>query len=155
MAGRDALTAAVIAAGRDAAGEGWDGAHRMYALTDRDTYLGVAYPLDPLAEVPPDALLAIPLTPLGPGDLGTELAKVTWPHDVHGCVLVTEVTVVTRLGRRRRGKSFGVRRAQLAVGVLRDGYHRSLLRLRDEDEWRLCPDSLSTDGLVTALAGTF
>ncbi|MER5997037.1 hypothetical protein ABT120_00590 [Nonomuraea angiospora] len=50
MAGRDALTAAVIAAGRDAAGEGWDGAHRMCALTDRDTYLGVAYPLDPPAE---------------------------------------------------------------------------------------------------------
>ncbi|MET7329076.1 hypothetical protein [Nonomuraea sp. NPDC005650] len=155
MADHDALMAAVIAAARDADAEGWDGTHRVYALTDRDTYLGVAYPLDPPAELPPDALLAIPLTPLGPGDLRTELARVTWPDDVRGCVLVTEVTVVTLLGRWRRGKSFGVRGARLAVGVLRDGRHRSVLRSGDEGDWRICPGSLSTDAVVSALVGTF
>ncbi|MFI9553816.1 hypothetical protein [Nonomuraea endophytica] len=153
MADHDALAAAVIAAERDADAEGWDGLHRLYALTDRDTYLNTAYPLDALTDLPPDALLAVPLTPLGCGDLLTELVKVTWPDDVHGCVLVTEVTVRTSLVRWHCGMSVRWRPGHLAFGVLRDGSHLSLLRLRGTDTWR--SDFSPAVDLVPPLLATF
>lgn len=150
MAGHDALAAAVIAAERDADAEGWDGERRLYALTDRDTYLDIAYPLDEPTDVPPDALLAIPLTPLPRGDLRTELAKVTWPAHVLGCVLIAEMVMRTGLVRRPRGMDVEWRLAHLAIGVLRDGSHLSLLRLRETDEWRS-----GADDLVPSLLATF
>ncbi|MFI6900446.1 PPA1309 family protein [Nonomuraea sp. NPDC050394] len=150
MADHDALAAAVIAAERDADAEGWDGERRLYALTDRDTYLDTAYPLDELTDLPPGTLLAIPLTPLPGGDLRTELTKVTWPDNVHGCVLIAEMVVRTALVRRPRGMHVRWRLAHLAIGVLRDGHHLSLLRLRGTDEWRS-----GADDLVPSLLATF
>ncbi|MFI6391582.1 PPA1309 family protein [Nonomuraea sp. NPDC050547] len=149
MAGHDALAAAVMAAERDADAEGWNGGRRLYALTDRDTYLNTAYPLDELTDLPPDALLAIPLTPLPGGDLKTVLTKVTWPDDVLGCVLIAEMVMRTSLARRPRGMDVRWRLAHLAIGVLRDGSHLSLLRLRETDEWRSGPDDLVPSLLAT------
>ncbi|MFI6292907.1 hypothetical protein ACIBEJ_15065 [Nonomuraea sp. NPDC050790] len=154
MARHDALTAAVIAAERDADAEGWDGSHRLYALADRDTYLDVAYPLDEPPDLPPGTLVAIPLTPLGAAvPLLTELTKVTWPADVRGCVLVTEVSAGADLVSGPRGRRIRWGAAHLAVGVLRDGYHLSLLRFRDSPELRSA--SRAAGDVVSSLLASF
>ncbi|MBO3752556.1 hypothetical protein J5X84_41440 [Streptosporangiaceae bacterium NEAU-GS5] len=89
----DELLGAVMAAERHAAQEQWDGSRRIYALTDRRTYEEVTLPLDPIEGVPEGGLVAVPLTPVGPGDLRDELAKMTWPTTVLGCILVIEIEV--------------------------------------------------------------
>jgi hypothetical protein len=151
----DPLSVAVIAAVRDAAGQEWDRSRRMYALTDPETYVSTAFPLDPMPPLGPDDLVAVPLDPLDarapldplrPGDIADVLAEVTWPDTVRGCVLVVEAVLADGRGQSRK--------AHLAVGVLRDGTYTCLLRLREEGEILPCPDPGLVEELVTALLGT-
>lgn len=161
----DALESALLEAETYVAREGWGQPPRLFSLVrksslvDADRKLAVR-----LDDVEPDALVPVLQDDLPAGDPFDVLAAISWPEDVPGCVLVTEIVelppgdgedapgdpaAAAQLeGVRPDGKA-----ARLAVGVTRTGGHLCGLRLEGDDDVEVGADL--ADDLVTALLATF
>jgi hypothetical protein len=142
----DAIEAAVREVERDRAAAGWDRPPALYALArtadlvrdepDLAERLGLA------------AETARALTPVAQEDLELDasipdvLARIQWPDDVLGAVLVIETVVLpAHVEDQAPGSdagSWAVQRperqeARIVVGVLRDGRRAAALRWRSHD----------------------
>jgi hypothetical protein len=160
------LAVAVLEAESDRERDGWNKAPQLYALVGKvavsaaDQELGAR-----ISTAPPNSLIPVKQEPLPSGEPLDVLARVQWPDDVTGCVLVTELVVLPpaadgegpadpdQVEQWARDHPGG-RPARLAVGVCRNGDYTCILRLKDEDDGvRL--DPRLADDLVTALLATF
>lgn len=139
---------------------GWDGPRQLFALVPTAELLahepGLVGQIGPDPEAEPEATAPGDDTPAYtpveqgeiPGDsLADALAKIAWPDEIDGCVLVVEIMV-------RNGDQLA--EGRLAVGVMR-GVTGGDCALR----WRHAPDgpvTFSPDlapDLVAALHATF
>ncbi len=162
----DELTFAVAETALDANKRDWGLPPRLYALTRRSTLNSV----DPedlpgaVRDAAQGALIPIEQDALPEGEPAEVLARIHWPEDVEGCVLVTELVVLPPAARQQKpgevvaaeqwaSKRKDGRKARLTVGVLRDGRYACCLQLSGEESL-LDGDALADD-VVTALLGTF
>lgn len=159
------LAVAVLVAEDDRERDGWGKPPQLYALVGK----AAASATDPelgarMGAVPNDSLIPIKQEPLPPGEPLDVLARVRWPDDVTGCVLVTERVVLPPEAEGEEPPNPGQveqwahdhpggRSARLAVGVSRNGDYTCVLRLKEDDSVQL--DPRLADGLVTALLATF
>ena len=159
------LAIAVLEAESDRERDGWDKPPLLYALVPKAAVMAADPELGArIGAAPEDSLIPIKQEPLPPGEPLEVLAKVSWPDDVTGCVLVTELVVLTpeaegvgppdpaSVGQWARDHPGG-RPARLAVGVSRSGDYTCVLRMKGDDSVQL--DPRLADDLVTALLETF
>ena len=147
----DALTDAVIEAARHVADDEWGQPPRLYALVRRaDLESAVATLPETVRSAAADAL--IPIEQEQDDRLGEDpeetLARIRWPADVAGCVLVTEVLI----DGDEPGAEAAGRPGRLTVGVLRNDSYACCLQLNGDESLIVSRDL--ADGLVTALLGT-
>src|SRR5262249_34437351 len=89
------LALAVLEAEFDRDRDGWGKPPQLYALVGKAAF--IASVPEPGAEVraaPEDSLIPVKQKPLPPGEPLEALARVSWPDDVNGCVLATELVVL-------------------------------------------------------------
>jgi hypothetical protein len=143
------LVSAVIEAARHAAGGEWGQPPRLYALAERAAIgsLGESLPLR-VNSADPDALIPIEQDLLPEGDPDEVLARIRWPADVAGCVLVTEIAI----DADKDAAAADRRQGRLTLGVLRGGEYVCCLQLCGDDELIIGADL--ADDLVTALLST-
>jgi hypothetical protein len=147
----DPLTSAVVAVEQEVSGQGWSQAPRLYALTDRDKLARHGFGSE-IADAPEGTLIPVEQKALPEGDLDDALSMITWPDDVLGCVLVTEVRVQVQPAGPPRADPAPAQLARLAVGALRDGTWSSCVRVEGDEELILGSDV--ADDIVTLLLGT-
>lgn len=162
---RDSLLAAMLEAESFVDCKGWGQPPHLYALTEATSPKAADHNrADEMRGARLDALVPVEHGPLHDGDLIDGLAKIHWPEDVVGCVLVIELV---DLPLRSAGNppidpvAAGqwasthpdARPARMVVGVRRSGEHRCGLRIKGEDDVQ--DRTELDDGLVTALLGTF
>jgi hypothetical protein len=161
----DALEAALLEAETYVARAGWGQPPRLFSLA-RKSSLGAADRelAAKLDDAEPDALIPVLQEDVPPGDPFDVLAAIDWPEDVSGCVLVTEIVMLSPAAGEDapgdpaeaappdRARPDG-RAARLAVGVTRTGGHLCGLRLEGDDDVTVGADL--ADDIVTALLGTF
>lgn len=147
----DALQAMVAEVESFVHTSGWDTPRQMFALVRTDELL--AHEPGLVGKIAPDAV-PTEYTPVEqgavPGDtVADALAKIAWPDEVAGCVLVLEI-MVDDAPRQ------SIAEGRMAVGVLR-GAPGGACALR----WRHAPDGPVTYSpdlapeLITALHATF
>jgi hypothetical protein len=159
------LAIAVLEAESDRERDGWGEPPQLYALVPKAAVLAADPELGAeIGAAPEESLIPIKQEPLPPGEPLEVLASVSWPGDVTGCVLVTELVVLpseaeaegppdpARVGQWARDYPGG-RPARLAVGVSRSGDYTCVLRMKGDDSVQL--DPRLADDLVTALLETF
>jgi len=158
------LAKAVLEAESSCEREGWDNPPQLYALAGKAKLIGDDPELAAqIGEAPEDALIPVKQAPLDPGEPRAVLARVYWPDDVSGCVLVTELVMLPpEAGDEMPPDPAAVepwardqpdsQPARLAVGVTRDGRYTCVLRMKGEDTVRIDPGL--ADDLVTALLET-
>jgi len=160
------LTVAVLEAESYRHGNGWGMPPQLYALVGKAVFSAANPELGAgISAAPEDALIPVKQQKQLPEGAPLEaLARVSWPADVTGCVLVTELVVLPPETEGERPPDPdeveqwardhpGGRPARLAVGVSRNGDYTCVLRLKGEDSVRL--DPRLADDLVTALLATF
>ena len=145
----DKLTTAVVETARLAA-DRWDQPPRLYALARRSDLGSLERGMSArVRQAASDDLIPIAQDPLPEGEPMQVLARVQWPSAVHGCVLVTEVSVIPADDRHQE-------QARLSVGVLReagkDVEYTCCVQKRGSDELIIGTDL--ADDLVTVLLGT-
>ena len=89
------LAIAVLEAESDREREGWDNPPHLYALVPKAAVMDADPKL--AAEIdaaPENSLIPVRQKPLPSGEPLEVLASVSWPDDVTGCVLVTELVVL-------------------------------------------------------------
>jgi len=159
------LAVAVLEAESDRERDGWGKPPQLYALVGK----GAVSAADPelgarISAAPDNSLIPVKQEALPPGEPLEVLARVQWPDDVTGCVLVTELVVLPPdaegegppdpAGVEQWARGYpGGRPARLAVGVSRSGDYTCIVRLQEDDSVRL--DPRLADDLVTALLATF
>lgn len=157
-AGLGELASAVVSAARLSACGEWGREPRLYALARKAELerSGEGLP-EPAASAAEDALILIEQAQIEQAglrqvDLAGILARVRWPPDVAGCLLVTEVVVSDDAdsGTVGPGGEDDAPPGRLTVGVLRDGEYACCLEFRGE--LIVGPDL--ADDLVTVLLGT-
>lgn len=162
----DELTSAVVETGRHVFKQDWGQRPQLYALTRRRTLNSVGREdLPPsVRDVAQGALVPIEQDPLPEGEPTEVLARIHWPEEVEGCVLVTDLVVLPPTVKEEAPDEAAAaeqwaaghrngRKARLTVGVLRVGQYASCLQLVGE-EGLLAGDTLADD-VVAALLGTF
>jgi hypothetical protein len=159
------LAIAVLEAESDRERDGWDKPPQLYALVPKAAVMAADPELGAkIGAAPEDSLIPIKQEPLPPGEPLEVLTSVSWPDDVTGCVLVTELVVLppeaegvgppdpARVEQWAHDHPGG-RSARLAVGVSRSGDYTCVLRMKGDDSVQL--DPRLADDLVTALLETF
>lgn len=145
-----ALVRAVDEVERYVADGGWDAPRKIFALVRTDELL--AHEPNLIGQIGGSDTVGDPFTPveqenLRGENLGESLARMTWPPEVAGCVLVLEIVAETAAAHRE---------GRMAVGVLRDR-PGGACALR----WRHAPNGPVTRSpdlapeLIEALHGTF
>jgi hypothetical protein len=161
----DPLTFAVLEAESHMAHKGWGLPPQLYALATKASLTAVDQEL--AAEVQdawPGALIPVEQEPLPEGDPIEVLASIHWPHEVVGCVLVSELIVLPADAEEHAPSDPAAaeqwasshpdgRQARLAVGVSRNGEYMCGLRIKGENEVQVGAEL--ADDIVTALLGTF
>jgi hypothetical protein len=161
----DPLTFAVLEAESHMARKGWGLPPQLYALATKASLAAVDQEL--VAEVQdarPGVLIPVEQEPLPEGDPIEVLASIHWPHEVVGCVLVSELIVLPTGAEEHAPSDPGAaeqwasshpdgRQARLAVGVSRNGEYICGLRIKGENEVQVGAEL--ADDIVTALLGTF
>jgi hypothetical protein len=159
------LAVAVLEAESDRERDGWGKPPQLYALVGKAAVMAADPKLGAeIGAAPEGSLIPIKQEPLPSGEPLEVLAKVSWPGDVTGCVLVTELVVLppeaeaegppdpAKVEKWARDYPGG-RPARLAVGVSRSGDYTCVLRMKGDDSVQL--DPRLADDLVTALLETF
>ena len=148
---------------------GWDQGPRLFALA-RNADLRLREPdLAASLQVPEVGWTAIEQDEVDGDDLEGFLARVAWPEDVDGVILVLERIVLPPTAEESLPSSDQTgafvtaamehpdrEDVRIAVGVLRDGRRATALRVRQHDDDRLV--ALGADlvpGLADHLAATF
>jgi hypothetical protein len=156
----EALLAALLEVERHVGKLGWDQPARLFALV-RTAELIVAEPqlAEALQAATPDGLSSVEQDEFHAGaDLGETLAAIVWPPAVAGCALSLERAFLPSEAEadlpsdpQAAAKVIAdhPRRLDLrvVVGVMREGQHHGVARVRGEDG-----DLLSSADLVPALA---
>jgi hypothetical protein len=144
---------------------GWGQPPRLFSLARKASFTDADPQLEAkLEDAGPDALIPRLQPDLPAKDPFEAIARIHWPDEVVGCVLVTEFVAlppeaekdapedpaaVEQWARQNsRGKT-----ARLAVGVTRSGGYICGLRLEGADDVQIGRDL--ADDLVAALLGTF
>jgi len=161
----DPLIFAMLDAESHMARKGWGLPPQLYALATKTSLSAADQEL--AAEVQdarPDALIPVEQEPLPEGDPIEVLARIHWPHEVVGCVLVTELIVLPPSAEEDAPSDPAAaeqwassrpdgRQARLAVGVSRNGEYMCGLRIKGENDVQVGAEL--ADDIVTALLGTF
>jgi hypothetical protein len=155
----------VIDVSRHAARQEWAGRPVLYALVSREALAAADAELPPeVWQAPAGSLIPLEQEPLEYGEPDQVLARIKWPDEVAGCVLVTDVVALPEAVKRDPPSELALaedwarthaegHQAQLAVGVLRDGHYMCGLWRLGEQEIEVRPDL--ADDLIAALLGTF
>lgn len=161
----DSLLLAMLEAESHVDGKGWGERPHLYALTETTSAVAADHEFAAgMRGARPDALVPVEQQRLPDGDLIEALAGIHWPGDVVGCVLVAELSTLP--SRREEDAPIDAdaagqwasahpdgRPARLAIGVLRNGEHKCVFHIKDEDEIQVRTGL--ADDLVAALRGTF
>ena len=165
----DGLAAIVRETEQHVATGGWDQGPRLFALA-RNADLRLREPeLAASLEVPDDGWTAIEQDEVDAEDLESFLARLAWPDEVDGIILVLERIVLPPTAEHSlpsdsdNGEFVDAAMShpdredvRIAVGVLRDGRRATALRVRHHDDDALVaigPDLVP--GLADHLAATF
>jgi hypothetical protein len=147
------------------AGGGWGQPPRLFALSRKSSLVtedsGLAARLE---DATPDELILVLQEDLPADEPFDAIARIRWPDEVAGCVLVTEIVALPPEAekdmpglpaeRERWASELSAgQTARLAVGVSRAGGYLCGLRLVGEDNVQVAGDL--ADDLVAALLGTF
>lgn len=169
MTMNDALVAALLDIERHVTAAGWEQPARLFALVPTGELLaaepGLAEQFEQLKHAPADAFTAIEQEEFRSGtDLLDDLAAIQWPDTVAGCAISVErVFVPTDVENELPDDPAAAadfvnshpRRQDLRViaGVLRDGSHHGVARIKEHPEELLGGEDLAP-GLVQALSHT-